>query len=102
MRLDVQYGICPLSLSLPLPPLPPSLFLLQGTNVASGKARGLVVGTGLNTQIGKIRDQMANGEEVKTPLQMKLDEFGEQLSKVTNQPNEQHPPTHPQPGLFQS
>ena len=50
--------------------------------MASGKARGLVVGTGLNTQIGKIRDQMASDEEVRTPLQMKLDEFGEQLSKV--------------------
>lgn len=56
--------------------------LFSGTNVASGKARGVVVGTGLNTQIGKIRDQMATDEEVKTPLQMKLDEFGEQLSKV--------------------
>ena len=50
----------------------------------------MVVGTGLNTQIGKIRDQMANDEEVKTPLQMKLDEFGEQLSKVTNQSNKQY------------
>ena len=50
--------------------------------MASGKARGIVVGTGLNTQIGKIRDQMACDEEVRTPLQVKLDEFGEQLSKV--------------------
>ena len=40
------------------------------------------MGTGLNTQIGKIRDQMVSDEEIKTPLQMKLDEFGEQLSKV--------------------
>ena len=68
----------PLCLPPPPPPPPP----LQGTNVASGKARGVVVGTGLNTQIGKIRDQMAADEDIKTPLQMKLDEFGEQLSKV--------------------
>lgn len=29
--------------------------LFSGTNVASGKARGIVFGTGLNTEIGKIR-----------------------------------------------
>ncbi|XP_069992062.1 calcium-transporting ATPase sarcoplasmic/endoplasmic reticulum type isoform X2 [Penaeus vannamei] len=56
--------------------------LFSGTNVAAGKARGVVVGTGLNTAIGKIRTQMAETEEIKTPLQQKLDEFGEQLSKV--------------------
>lgn len=56
--------------------------LFSGTNVAAGKARGVVVGTGLNTAIGKIRTEMSETEEVKTPLQQKLDEFGEQLSKV--------------------
>ena len=62
---------------------PPSgLPLFQGTNVASGKARGVVVGTGTRTEIGKIRDEMASSEEERTPLQHKLDEFGEQLSKV--------------------
>lgn len=54
----------------------------QGTNVSAGKARGVVVGTGLDTAIGKIRTEMSETEEVKTPLQQKLDEFGEQLSKV--------------------
>jgi Ca2+ transporting ATPase len=56
--------------------------LFSGTNVAAGKARGIVVGTGLNTEIGKIRTEMAETESEKTPLQQKLDEFGEQLSKV--------------------
>ncbi|CAI4231256.1 unnamed protein product [Auanema sp. JU1783] len=56
--------------------------LFSGTNVASGKARGIVFGTGLNTEIGKIRTEMAETESEKTPLQQKLDEFGEQLSKV--------------------
>lgn len=28
-------------------------FILQGTNVAAGKCKGLVVGTGLATEIGK-------------------------------------------------
>ena len=56
--------------------------LFSGTNVASGKALGVVIGTGVETAIGKIRTEMAETEEVKTPLQQKLDEFGEQLSKV--------------------
>merc|ERR1711910_44744 len=56
--------------------------VFSGTNVAAGKARGVVIGTGQQTAIGKIRDEMAESEEMKTPLQQKLDEFGEQLSKV--------------------
>jgi len=56
--------------------------LFSGTNVAAGKARGVVVGTGLNTAIGKIRTEMAETETMATPLQQKLDEFSEQLSKV--------------------
>jgi len=56
--------------------------VFSGTNVAAGKARGVVIGTGLSTAIGRIRTQMVETEEMKTPLQAKLDEFGEQLSKV--------------------
>ncbi|XP_015754893.1 PREDICTED: calcium-transporting ATPase sarcoplasmic/endoplasmic reticulum type-like [Acropora digitifera] len=56
--------------------------LFSGTNIAAGKATGVVVGTGLNTQIGKIRDEMVDTEEERTPLQQKLDEFAQQLSKV--------------------
>ncbi|XP_030629140.1 ATPase sarcoplasmic/endoplasmic reticulum Ca2+ transporting 1, like [Chanos chanos] len=56
--------------------------LFSGTNIAAGKAVGVAVATGVSTEIGKIRDQMAATEQEKTPLQQKLDEFGEQLSKV--------------------
>uniref|UniRef100_A0A8C2H4W4 Calcium-transporting ATPase n=1 Tax=Cyprinus carpio TaxID=7962 RepID=A0A8C2H4W4_CYPCA len=56
--------------------------LFSGTNIAAGKAIGIAVATGVSTEIGKIRDQMAATEQEKTPLQQKLDEFGEQLSKV--------------------
>uniref|UniRef100_A0A668W0X7 Calcium-transporting ATPase n=1 Tax=Oreochromis aureus TaxID=47969 RepID=A0A668W0X7_OREAU len=56
--------------------------LFSGTNIAAGKAVGVAVATGVNTEIGKIRDEMAATEQEKTPLQQKLDEFGEQLSKV--------------------
>jgi len=56
--------------------------LFSGTNVAAGKCVGIVVGTGVNTEIGKIRDELSESDDERTPLQDKLDEFGEQLSKV--------------------
>ncbi|KAK7895936.1 hypothetical protein WMY93_021261 [Mugilogobius chulae] len=56
--------------------------ILTGTNIAAGKAVGVVVATAGNTEIGKIRDEMASTEQERTPLQQKLDEFGQQLSKV--------------------
>lgn len=58
-----------------------SLFF-QGTNIAAGRAIGVVVATGVQTEIGKIRDEMAATDPERTPLQQKLDQFGEQLSKV--------------------
>lgn len=56
--------------------------LFSGTNIAAGKAVGVVIATAGNTEIGKIRDEMASTEQERTPLQQKLDEFGQQLSKV--------------------
>lgn len=56
--------------------------LFQGTNIAAGRAIGVVVATGVQTEIGKIRDEMAATDPERTPLQQKLDQFGEQLSKV--------------------
>merc|ERR1711970_1156756 len=56
--------------------------LFSGTNVASGKAIGMVITTGEKTEIGKIRESMVETETEKTPLAKKLDEFGEQLSKM--------------------
>ena len=49
-----------------------------GTVVTGGKARGVVIGTGAHTAIGKIRDAMhdAAEDEELTPLKKKLDEFG--------------------------
>jgi len=56
--------------------------LFSGTNIAAGKAKGVVIGIGLCTEIGKIRTEMVETEAEKTPLQQKLDEFGQQLSKM--------------------
>uniref|UniRef100_A0A8C2HF32 Calcium-transporting ATPase n=1 Tax=Cyprinus carpio TaxID=7962 RepID=A0A8C2HF32_CYPCA len=57
------------------------LFSVRTSN-AAGRAIGVVISTGISTEIGKIRNQMASTEQEKTPLQQKLDEFGQQLSKV--------------------
>lgn len=56
--------------------------MFSGTAITVGNARGVVVGTGLKTAIGRIRDDMASTESERSPLQQKLDEFGTLLSKV--------------------
>lgn len=56
--------------------------LFSGTLVVRGKATAVVVLTGSATEMGKIADSLGEEDESKTPLQEKLDEFAEQLSKV--------------------
>jgi hypothetical protein len=50
--------------------------------ITSGRGRGVVVATGGDTAIGKIRDAMSDQGESLTPLKQKLEEFGSLLSKV--------------------
>ncbi|XP_062895806.1 sarcoplasmic/endoplasmic reticulum calcium ATPase 2-like [Mobula hypostoma] len=56
--------------------------LFSGTNIAAGRALGVVVATGLHTEIGKIREQMVATGQERTPLQRKLDAFGQRLSQL--------------------
>jgi Ca2+ transporting ATPase len=55
--------------------------VFSGTVVTAGRARGIVVGTGESTALGKIRSAMASANEQDTPLKQKLDQFGTFLSK---------------------
>jgi Ca2+-transporting ATPase len=48
----------------------------MGTSVSSGKARALIVDTGMNTELGHIAGMVQNIESEATPLQKKLEEFG--------------------------
>ncbi|KAI8349622.1 hypothetical protein EDC96DRAFT_519911 [Choanephora cucurbitarum] len=50
----------------------------MSTNVSNGRAKGLVVRTGLKTEIGKISTAIQNGskKKVKTPIQRKLTRLG--------------------------
>ena len=45
----------------------------MSTMVTYGRGRGLVVGTGMDTQIGMIAEMIQSYEDEATPLQQKLD-----------------------------
>jgi Ca2+-transporting ATPase len=50
-----------------------------GTEVVRGKAKAVVVGTGMDTEFGKISRLVQEIKEEKTPLQKKLDNFARNL-----------------------
>ena len=54
--------------------------VFSGTNVASGKALGVVIGTGQRTEIGEIHKTLQeDDDDDETPLSKKIAEFGDWL-----------------------
>ncbi|MEE9323310.1 MAG: calcium-translocating P-type ATPase, SERCA-type [Candidatus Aenigmarchaeota archaeon] len=53
-----------------------------GTLVTYGRGIGVVVETGMTTEIGKIAEVVQKEEEVQTPLQKKLNTFGKRLGVI--------------------
>ena len=54
----------------------------MGAVVSSGRGRGYVVGTAAQTELGSIAEQMRGEEQTKTPLQVRMDRFGNIIGAV--------------------
>ena len=52
--------------------------MYMGSTVVYGRGKAVITGTGMNTEMGKIADALANAKDEETPLQLKLN----QLSKI--------------------
>lgn len=56
--------------------------VFSGTLVTTGTATAVVIGTGAQTQIGKIAKLVSEVEDEQTPMQKKLDDLGRKLGLV--------------------
>lgn len=54
----------------------------SGTLVVSGRARGVVVGTGADTALGHINSMLSNVKTMETPLLRQIEKFGKILTVV--------------------
>lgn len=57
--------------------------LYKGTFVTKGNAYGIITGTGMQTELGKIASLVQSAEQAATPLEKKLEQFSKKLIKVT-------------------
>ncbi|MDR0978515.1 MAG: HAD-IC family P-type ATPase, partial [Lachnospiraceae bacterium] len=56
--------------------------LFSSSLVTYGRGKGIVVETGMNTEVGKIANMINSTEDVETPLQQKLNKLGKTLGIV--------------------
>ncbi len=54
--------------------------VFSGTTVVSGRAQALVVSIALDTELGKIADSLANTNEEKSPLTIRVEKLSKQIS----------------------
>ena len=57
--------------------------LFSSSLVTYGRGKGIVVETGMNTEVGKIAEMLTETEEQETPLQKKLNGLGKTLGIVS-------------------
>ena len=76
--LPVEKDMEPIAGEVPLGDRKNMVF--SGSFVTYGRAKFLVTGIGMDTEMGKIATLLKSTEEKKTPLQVSLDQFGKKLS----------------------
>lgn len=74
----------PVSKSLPPVPEVTGLadrhcMVYSGTHVTAGRARAVVIATGVHTEVGRIAGLTEGAQEPKTPLELRLEQFGRAL-----------------------
>lgn len=57
--------------------------VFKGTAITRGSGKGIVVSTGMNTELGKISSLVEEAEEEVTPLEKRLDALGRKLIWMT-------------------
>jgi Ca2+-transporting ATPase len=55
----------------------------KGTSITRGSGAGVVVASGMNTELGGISALVADAEEEQTPLEERLDQLGQRLVWIT-------------------
>lgn len=54
----------------------------MGTMITQGNGQGIVVSTGMKTEMGKIAHLLQTTETLVTPLQLRLEQLGKMLIAV--------------------
>ena len=54
--------------------------VFAGSTVITGRAKGVVVGIALNTEIGKIADSVSKSKDEASPLTIRMNKFSKQIS----------------------
>ena len=54
--------------------------LYKGTSIAAGRGTGIVVATGMRTELGRIAAMLQDDTDIRSPLQLRLAAFGRRLA----------------------
>lgn len=76
--LAVIKGDCMITEEVPLGER--SNMIYAGTSVLTGRAKAIVVSTGINTEVGKIANHVSNTKEESSPLTIRMNQFSKQIS----------------------